>query len=143
MADIAAQAQEGDLILLNNPLQASLFEYYRPEGMSYRFIPPDVLLTEEEAERFLQEATAGYQRAWLVDFGNPQEYDPAHRARAWLARHAYLGLRQDYLGATLSLFILETPSGIEHPVDILLGGEIRLRGYSIKPEAPSLAISFS
>jgi|YelNatPaOPRAMG01_1025707.scaffolds.fasta_scaffold19102_3 4-amino-4-deoxy-L-arabinose transferase-like glycosyltransferase len=137
MADIAAQAQEGDLILLNNPLQASLFEYYRPEGMSYRFIPPDVLLTEEEAERFLQEATAGYQRAWLVDFGNPQEYDPAHRARAWLARHAYLGLRQDYLGATLSLFILETPSGIEHPVDILLGDEIRLRGYSIKPEAPS------
>ncbi len=137
MADIAAQAQEGDLILLNNPLQASLFAYYHPEGMSYRFIPPDVLLTEEETERFLREATAGYRRAWLVDFGNPQEYDPSHRARAWLARHAYLGLRQDYLGATLSLFILETPPGIAHPMDILLGDEIRLRGYSLRPEAPS------
>jgi len=136
MADITAQAQEGDLILLNNPLQASLFEYYHPEGMSYRFIPPDVLLTEEKTERFLREATAGYQRVWLVDFGNPQEYDPAHRARAWLARHAYLGLRQDYLGATLSLFILETPPGIEHPMDILLGDEIRLRGYSLRPKTP-------
>lgn len=131
MAEIANQRRGGDLLLLNNPLQASLFEYYHPEEIPYRFIPPGVLLTEEETERFFSETITGYRRVWLVDFGNPQEYDPLHRARAWLARHAYLGLRRDYLGATLSLFILETPAQIKHPMNIQLGDEIRLCGYSL------------
>ncbi|MFN3762360.1 MAG: glycosyltransferase family 39 protein, partial [Anaerolineae bacterium] len=134
MAGIANQGRAGDLILLNNPLQASLFEYYHPEGIPYRFIPPGALLTDEETERFFSEAIAGYRRVWLVDFGNPQEYDPIHRARAWLARHAYLGLRRDYLGATLSLFILEAPAQITHPMNVQLGDEIRLRGYSLETD---------
>ncbi|MBC7228001.1 MAG: glycosyltransferase family 39 protein [Thermoflexales bacterium] len=132
MAHIAARAQEGDVILLNNPLQESLFEYYHPQAIPYRLIPREVLLTDEEAGRFLKEVTEGYRRAWLVDFGNPQEYDPSLRARSWLARHGYLGFRQDYLGATLSMFILNASTDIEHPMDVVLGDEIRLRGYSLK-----------
>jgi len=134
MTHIRTQVQEGDLILLNNPLQRSLFDYYGPRDIPHCFIPRDVLLTEEEADRFLREATTGYRRVWLVDFGNPLEYDPSHRARGWLARHAYLGFRQDYLGATLSMFILETPTRIEHPLDIILGNEVRLLGYTLEPE---------
>lgn len=132
MALIKSQASAGDLLLLNNPLQGSLFDYYGPRGIPHRFIPRDVLLTDQEADQFFRDATAGYQRVWLVEFGHPAEYDPSHRARAWLAQHGYLGLRQDYLGITLSMFILDTPAGIEHPVDVVLGDEIRLRGYSLK-----------
>jgi len=131
MADLSAQAQEGDLILLNNPLQASLFDYYRPEALPAEFLPRDALLTDEGADQLLQRVTRGYRRVWLVEFGNPQEYDPEHRARAWMGQHGSWGLYQSYPGASLSLFTLVAATEAQYPLTVNLGGEIMLVGYSL------------
>lgn len=131
MAHIAGQAQPGDLILLNNPLQSSLFEYYQPEGMPYQLLPREALLDDERTEQLLRPITEGYRRAWLVEFGNLQEYDPTQRARAWLARNGYWAFYRDYLGASLSMFLLGAPMAAQHPVNANLGGEVLLREYSL------------
>jgi 4-amino-4-deoxy-L-arabinose transferase-like glycosyltransferase len=131
MAGLAAEAQAGDLILLNNPLQSSLFDYYRPEGLPAEFLPRDDLMTDEGTDRLLQQITQGYRRVWLVEFGNPQEYDPEHRARAWLGQHGSWGLYQSYAGVTLSRFTLVAATEAQHPLAINLGGEIMLVGYSL------------
>jgi len=131
MADLSAEAQEGDLILLNNPLQASLFDYYSPEGLPAEFLPRDALLTDEGTDQLLQRVTWGYQRVWLVEFGNPQEYDPKHRAQAWLGHHGSWGFYQSYPGASLSLFTLVAATEAQHPLAVNLGGEVKLVGYSL------------
>jgi mannosyltransferase len=135
MADLSAGAQEGDLILLNNPLQASLFDYYRPEGLPAEFLPRDALLTDERADQLLQRVTRGYRRVWLVEFGNPEEYDPQHRAQAWLGHHGSWGLYRSYPGASLSLFTLVAATEVQHPLAVNLGGEIMLVGYSLEATA--------
>jgi len=131
MADLSAEAQKGDLVLLNNPLQASLFDYYHPEGLPAKFLPRDALLTDEKSDRLLQRVTRGYRRVWLVEFGNPQEYDPEHRARAWLGHHGSWGFYQSYPGVSLSLFTLVAATEAQHPLAVNLGEEIKLVGYSL------------
>ncbi len=131
MADLSASAQEGDLILLNNPLQASLFDYYCPEGLPAECLPRDALLTDEGSDQLLQRLTRAYRRVWLVEFGNSQEYDPNHRARSWLGRHGSWGFYQSYPGASLSLFTLAAATEAQYSLTVNLGGEIMLVGYSL------------
>jgi hypothetical protein len=131
MAELSAQTQEGDLLLLNNPLQESLFEYYGPEGLPHEFLPRDALTTDQGTDQYMQETTQEYRRVWLVEFGNPQEYDPEHRARAWLGRHGSWGFYESYPGASLTLFTLVAATEAQYPLAVNLGGEIMLTGYSL------------
>lgn len=127
-------AQPGDLLLLNNPLQEALFDYYRPPGVAYRFISRDDLRTEQRASRALAALTEGYSRVWLVMFGYAEQYDPQHLAERWLSEHGYRSIYRSFLGAYLTLYLMP-PAGISSsPQTVVaanLGDEVLLVGYSL------------
>jgi len=135
MADIAREALPGDILLLNGPQQATLFEIYQPAGVAYAFISPASLLSQAAAERDLPALVAGHSRAWLAPHGAPETYDPDHQAEAWLARNGYQALSRDYLGATVKLYVLESDPGAPefHPAAAQFASGPRLIGFAFEP----------
>jgi 4-amino-4-deoxy-L-arabinose transferase-like glycosyltransferase len=135
LADIARDALPGDVLLLNGPQQATLFEIYQPAGVAHAFISSGSLLSEADAERDLPALVEGYDRAWLVLHGDPATYDPDHQAEAWLSRHGYKALTRDYIGAYVTLYILADgtdAAGLLAAEAQFVGGP-RLIGYNFEP----------
>jgi hypothetical protein len=130
MALVEAQQQPNDLILLNNPLQASLYDYYGPDEVAADMIPRDRII--DDAESYFAEATEGYRRIWLVEHGNSAEYDPERKANAWLAANGSFATFQSYPGSQLSLYVLGAPETATNALDEQLGDAIRLTGYSFE-----------
>ena len=135
MALIGQNAQPGDVLLLDGPEQKTLFEIYHPPGLDYRFISPDSVLTDERAEYDFPMLIAGYQRAWLVLYGEPKTYDPDHRAEAWLASKGYKAFYQSYLGNYVTLFAFSgSPAeSTLNSIDAPFEGGPRLIGYALEP----------
>ncbi len=138
MAYVQAQARPGDALILANPLQRPLFEYYRPEGLEAYFFPRyGVPLEDPRTAAELERIAARHPRLWLVRFGNPAEYDPAGTLIRWLATHggkAYFG---GWVDADLSLYVMPPAvvgQGIQHPLRLDLGGQVRLLGYALNTE---------
>ena len=132
MNDIRQRAQPDDLILLNNPLQQSLYDYYGLEELAAIMIPRERLLTEEEAAVLMAELVNGRRRVWLVESGNPAEFDPLRRAQGWLSRAGSQGFFQSYQGATLSLFILSAATEAENLLAANFNDQLLLTGYSLE-----------
>lgn len=132
MQDLRQRARPDDLILLNNPLQGSLYEYYGPEDLAAKMVPRERLLSEQEAAALMTELSAGHRRVWVVETGNLAEYDPQQRARNWLSRQGSQGFFRSYRGATLSLYILAGASEMEVPLSANLADELLLVGYSLE-----------
>ena len=133
MAYVERHAQDGDLLLLDNPLQTGLFDYYRPAGVDAHFLSRDVLMDDARTDQELARLTAGHPRVWLVMFGNPAEYDPHYRAESWLAAHGSKAFYQGFLDATLSLYVmtLAEESVIQQPLRANLDNQVMLVGYSL------------
>jgi len=134
LAFIAARAQPGDVLLLDGPQQAILYQIYAPPGLDHRFIPSGSVLTAEAADRDLPALVAGYNRAWLVLYGAPAGYDPDHQAEVWLGRHGYKALYQSYLGNYVTLYALGqqvTPPLTASGAQFTNGP--RLVGYAFEP----------
>jgi 4-amino-4-deoxy-L-arabinose transferase-like glycosyltransferase len=132
MGDVQRQAQPGDVILLNNPLQDSLYDIYGPPDMPVAIIDRGRLLTDDAAAAHLGALTAGYERAWLVEMGNEAEYDPAQRAQRWLAENGSRAYYQNYVnGGLLYLFILGEADSPWRSLDASLGQRVRLTGYRL------------
>jgi hypothetical protein len=134
MQAIGSQAQPGDVILLNGPLQASLFDYYRPMALPWAMLPRDRLLTDADALAAVGEAAAGHRRAWLVESGNPAEYDPDGRARGALARLGGFTRKLEQPGVTGWLFVLESADSPLTPLTATVGDQIALRGYTVSAD---------
>lgn len=132
MATIAAQQQPGDLILLNNPLQASLYDYYAPDDAVAEIVPRDRLLAD--AATYMAQATDGFRRVWLVEHGNSAEYDPERAVNAWLAEQGSFAGFTSYPGSQLSLYVLGAPQTADNPVDVTFGEQIRLTGYTLETD---------
>lgn len=132
MQDLRQRANPDDLILLNNPLQGSLYDYYGPAEMTAQIISRGRLLSDEDAAALMAELTAGYRRVWLVEMGNPAEYDPQRRAQGWLSRQGSQAFFQSYHGAALSFFILSAAAEIETPLAANLNDEMLLVGYTLE-----------
>jgi len=137
MAFVSMHAQPGDILLLNNYMQWSLFDYYRPANVEARLVPVEALFSDAETDAALKALTAGRSRAWLVEFGYAIQYDPEHRAERWLAQHGYKQLAQDWPGLRLNLYLLgaardSTPA---HHLDARLGRDIALLGYTLASES--------
>ena len=131
MADLSSRAQPDDLILLNNPLQKSLYDYYGPKDMRSVILDRDALLDEERTDRLLTKLTDGYRRVWLVESGDAREYDPRHRARAWLGQHGSRSFHRTYTGCSVALFVLAAADEAQHPLAVNLGNVVMLSGYSL------------
>jgi len=134
LASIAAQAQPGDVLLLDGPEQAILFRIYQPPGLDYRFVSPDVVNTDQSVERDMPALVAGRQRAWLVLFGAPATYDPDHRAEAWLAAHGYKAYYASYPGSYVTLYVLGASEPPLQPANIEFTNGPRLTGYAYSPQ---------
>lgn len=136
IASIEEQYREGDLILLNNPLQESLATIYLSPDLPSHFLDRAKLLSEEDAADYLASITAGYDRVWLVEHGNPEEYDPTSRVQRWLGQR---GSRAHFDNLRNSgpayLFVLDGESAGElRQVQANLDGQILLVGARL-PES--------
>jgi mannosyltransferase len=136
MAAIESRAQRGDVMLLNNPLQASLFDYYGAIDVPASVIDRGNVLTDEDANSQMAKLTAGYQRVWLVETGNPITFDPEHRVQRWLGLKGSRGIYENYgNGNILHLFFL-TAAGQNARQDLSanISDQILLTGFSHSAE---------
>ncbi len=138
MAYIQAHAQPGDGLILANPLQRPIFEYYRPEGLEAYLLPnPEVPLEDPRTARDLEAIASHHPRLWLVRFGNPAEYDPDGYLSRWLATHGSKAYFDGWIDADLSLYVMTpaaTDDAIQHPLRADLDGQVRLLGYALSAE---------
>lgn len=133
MAYVAAHAQPGDALVLNNPLQKPLYRYYAPRNLPAYFLPDGGAAMEDPAMRAqLEDVTRRYARVWLVMFGNPAEYDPTGYLERWLGTHAYKTFARGFVDAALSLYVMPSASPlIRYERRATLGESIELLGYSL------------
>ncbi len=131
---IAERAAPGDVLLLDGPQQAILYQFYAPPGLDHRFVSPDSVNSDEAAARDLPGLIAGYDRAWLVLYGAPETYDPAHRAEAWLGQNGHKAFYQSFAGNYVTLYVLgqpEVPSFT--PTEAAWVDGPRLTGFALEP----------
>lgn len=135
MAEIEQRSRPGDLILLNNPLQEPLYTYYERAEIPSRLLERGPLAGDASADTLLSELTAGYDRVWLVETGDPVSFDPEHRAQRWLGQQGSRGLYQNFgNGNLLYLFVLTAAGEAgRQPVEANLDGKIALEGFSLSP----------
>ncbi len=132
MAYVQEHAQAGDALLLNNPLQKPLFDYYRPGSLPAFFLPEDAPLEDPRTRQQLDDIAHAHKRLWLVMFGNPVEYDPTGYLERWLGAHAFKSLANGYIDASLSLYVMPSATPVvRHPVGATFAESIQLLGYAL------------
>ncbi len=133
MAYISANAQPGDALVLNNPLQKPLYQYYAPRNLPAFFLPDGGASLEDPPMRAQVESVARqHARVWLVMFGNPAEYDPTGYLERWLGAHAFKTYTRGFVDAALSLYVMPSAQpAIRRDVRATLGESIRLIGYAL------------
>jgi hypothetical protein len=136
MAEIESRTRPGDVMLLNNPLQQPLYTYYQRGEIPGVLLERGPLVADDSTDALLSELTAGYQRVWLVETGNPEGFDPAHRVQRWLGQQGSRGLYENFgNGNLLYLFDLGTAGqATRRPLSAVLDGRFSLEGYSLSPE---------
>ncbi len=132
MQFIAAHAQPGDAIILNNPLQKPLYRYYAPNLPAYFLPDGDASLQDPGSRAQLAQIAQTHPRVWLVQFGNPAEYDPTGYLEQWLAANAFKALARGFVDAALNLYALPNPApAVTRELRATLGDTIQLRGYDL------------
>ncbi len=126
MAYVTQHARPNDVLLLANPLQRRLFEYYRPVDIEAHFV----------SEVTLSDVATEHARIWLVRFGNPAEYDPHGELNRWFSTHGSKAHSSGWTDAELTLYIMQSAAdeGPQHPLHLRLGEHIVLEGYSLGAE---------
>jgi hypothetical protein len=129
---ISALEKEGDAVLLNAPNQWEIFTYYYKGDTPIYPLPRSRPLDEVQTADELTEIAAEHDRIfavlWAVD-----ESDPGRFVEGWLAERAYKALDTWYGGVRLAIYAVPTapPKEVQNPLDVKLGAEIALLGYSL------------
>jgi hypothetical protein len=133
MAHVAAHAQPGDALVLNNPLQKPLYRYYAPRDLPAYFLPDGGAAMEDPPMRAqLAEIARQHSRVWLVMFGNPAEYDPTGYLERWLGANAFKTYTRGFVDAALTLYVMPSAQpAIRRELRATLGEQIHLLGYSL------------
>ena len=133
MAYISQNAQPGDTLILNNPLQKPLYQYYAPRNVPAIYLPDgDVSLEDPRARQQLDDAAKKSARVWLVMFGNPAEYDPTGYLERWLGAHAFKTYANGFVDASLGLYVMPSAQpSIKRAINATLGNSIKLIGYDL------------
>ncbi|MCL4459131.1 MAG: glycosyltransferase family 39 protein [Chloroflexi bacterium] len=138
---LVSHFQEGDAIILNYP-DPSLVYYWKTHGREGDITvlpsrwPVDELATDEELVTLI----GGRKRVWLVPV-RTLSWDAGGLVEGWLDHRilkvgeaAFRGLRLDLYETPVSLL-----SHSQHPLWIVLGGQVILRGFDIGQGAHGLA----
>lgn len=134
MAYVKSHAQSGDVLILNNPLQKPLFEYYGPRDMPAFYLPEASPLEDPRTRQQLEDIAHDHTRLWLVMFGNPAEYDPTNYLQRWLGAHAFASFSRGFVDASLSLYDMPRAPAIRRAIHASLGENILLIGYDLERE---------
>jgi len=136
IADIENQSQPGDVILLNNPLQAALYDYYGADSLPAFVVDRGLLLDPADMEAHLSAITEGASRVWVIETGNRASYDPQQKVRAWLSQRGSRAYFYNHpAGGELYLFVMTAAAGELTPATAVFNDEIRLNGYRVAPTA--------
>jgi mannosyltransferase len=133
MAYVSTNAQPGDALVLNNPLQKPLYRYYAPRELPAFFLPDgDASLEDPQMRAQLETIARQHSRVWLVMFGNPAEYDPTGYLERWLGAHAFKTLERGFVDAALSLYLMPSAQpAVPRELRATLGENIQLIGYAL------------
>jgi len=133
MGYVSQNAQPGDVLILNNPLQKPLYQYYAPANVPAYFFPEGGASLEEPAVRQQLESLAKQSpRVWLVMFGNPAEYDPTGYLERWFGANAFKSYFGGYVDARLTLYTMPSAQpAIRRTLRYTLGDHIQLIGYDL------------
>ena len=138
MAYVSRNAQPGDALVLNNPLQKPMYRYYAPRDIPAFFLPDGAPIQDPGSRAQLDEIAKTHSRIWLVMFGNPLEYDPTGYLERWLGANAFKTFTDGFVDASLSLYVMpNAASAIQRPMRASLGDSIQLVGYALDREQVS------
>jgi mannosyltransferase len=125
-AEVAASAGPDTAVILNAPNQWEVFTYYYPDRDVY-----PAPYRPSRVERFLSPLAAGYDRLFVVYWGDA-ESDPHRRVESWLAANAYKA--DDRWYGRVRLVTYSTAPLPQEPtvaLDANFGEDVRLRGYAL------------
>jgi len=131
MAYVAGHAQPGDALILNNPLQKPLYNYYAPRGIPAFYFPDGAPLEDPQTRQQFETVAHSHPRLWLVMFGNPAEYDPTGYLERWLGANAFKSYSHGFVDAALGLYVMPNAPTIQRVLDTRFGENIRLVGYEL------------
>lgn len=132
MDRVRRDAAPGDALLLLNPLQETLYDYYAPAEMPAYWFPLPESLTTPASQQELDRIARAHPRLWLVAFGDPAESDPGRELERWLAGHTFRVSVQDFADSRLSLHLTgDRALGEERPANVTLGQTAQLTGYRL------------
>ena len=134
---IAAVEQAGDAVLLNAAGQKDVFDYYYRGNLPVYPLPRSRPLRAEPTVRELEAIATEHDKLYAV-FWATEESDPERVIEGWLDSHAYKAL--DTWHGNVRLVIYSLPqtlaaTDVRHPLDVELGDQIALLGYTLQTDA--------
>ncbi|MBI5302231.1 MAG: glycosyltransferase family 39 protein [Chloroflexi bacterium] len=136
MTYVSQHAQPGDALILNNPLQKPLYDYYAPREVPAFYLPDGAPLEDPATRAQLATIARDHARVWLVMFGNPAEYDPTGYLERWLGANAFRSYSRGFVDASLSLYEMpRAATAIQRATRARLGDHIELVGYALNRES--------
>jgi hypothetical protein len=137
VAYIEATAAPQDAIVINAPAQIETVDYYYQGDLSEYPLPKERPLNEARTERALQEIIAQHRRIYGI-FWATRESDPQGFVEGWLDRRCYKAMDSWFGNIRLVVYAVpqESAKGIQERTDHLLGGKVRLRGYTLLTPQP-------
>lgn len=159
-SDLDDRLAPGDLVLIKSPFAWRVFSYYLPKttvnGMPGHVDAIDVygapLLRTPWAERFafLDEATNGRRRVWLLVSGTQGHMDLEGRIEGWLDQNLFKVQENTYFSQSSlksHLYLPQVPvhdavpDALQNRTAVFFGDQIRLHGYDVDyPPQSDLAL---
>jgi len=130
---ITAAGREGDAIILNAPGQMDIFSYYYEGDLPVYPLPGQRPLDQAKTEETLGRIVAQRRHLYVLFWGT-EESDPGRFIEGWLDERTFKAMDSWFGNVRLDVYAVpeaEVSAEIQHPLDLLLGDEIALLGYSI------------
>jgi mannosyltransferase len=130
---ISAVGQEGEAIILNAPGQMDIFSYYYQGDLPIYPLPGQRPLDERKTREALEQIVARHRRLYALFWGTA-ESDPGRFIEGWLDQRTFKALDSWFGNVRLAIYAVpqaEISGEIQHPLDLTLGDDITLLGYSI------------
>jgi hypothetical protein len=130
---ITAAGREGDAIILNAPGQMDIFSYYYEGDLPVYPLPGQRPLDQAKTEETLGRIVAQHRHLYVLFWGT-EESDPGRFIEGWLDERTFKAMDSWFGNVRLDVYAVpeaEVSAEIQHPLDLLLGDEIALLGYSI------------
>jgi 4-amino-4-deoxy-L-arabinose transferase-like glycosyltransferase len=130
---ISAAGQEGDAIILNAPGQIEIFSYYYSGDLPIYPLPGQRPLDEGKTREALEEIVAQHRQLYALFWGT-DESDPTGFIEGWLDQRTFKAVDSWFGNVRLAIYAVpraEISAEIQHPLELMLGDEVALLGYSI------------